>query len=201
MFKNMLCLLIIHLFACAEIFLFLFLSYGGLEPFYSLFSEPILDFFIPALLFFLLSRLLILPIAYKKLENSQNFALVAKFIQKLKQSWRLKTVVLVIAYFSYCNLGASYLDGGFYVKLRNGLFVGLLGNYLALYAYWFIESKIKNIIQKYRQKQNVNKLQNMELNGNTFISERNLYLILIHEIKRSTNEYYNMRLALGLEVA
>jgi hypothetical protein len=41
----------------------------------------------------------------------------------------------------------------------------------------------------------------MELNGNTFISERNLYLILIHEIKRSTNEYYNMRLALGLEVA
>jgi predicted Co/Zn/Cd cation transporter (cation efflux family) len=148
--KNVFCLLIIHLFASAEFFLFLFTSYGGLEPFYSLFSKPILDFFLPALLFFLLSRLLVLPIAYKKLEKSQRFDLVAKFIQRLKQSWHLKIVVLVIAYFSYCNLGASYLDGGFYVKLRNGFFVGLLGNYLVLFAYWFIENKIKQIIQKYR---------------------------------------------------
>jgi hypothetical protein len=28
--------------------------------------------------------------------------------------------------------------------------LGLLGNYLVLFAYWFIENKIKQIIQKYR---------------------------------------------------
>ncbi len=150
-FKNILCLLIIHIFfASPEIYIFLFIRFGGYEPFYSLFSEVILEFLIPTTLIIIFGRLLVLPIAYKKLENSKKFELVAKFIQKLKQSFRLKIIVLIIAYFSYWSFGFSYFDDGFYIQLQNGIILGLLGNYLVLFAYWFIEDKIKNIIQKHR---------------------------------------------------
>jgi hypothetical protein len=92
---------------------------------------------------------LVLPIAYKKLENSQKFDLVAKFIQRLKQSWCLKIVVLVIAYFSFWAVGFPYFYYGFYPQLIHSLVFGLMGNYLVLYAYWFIEDKIKKIKQKH----------------------------------------------------
>jgi hypothetical protein len=144
-------MLIIHLFANVGSFVVLLLGILVLSRFDDVTPpEYYIYSLVPLIMFLTFGRLLVLPIAYKKLEKSQRFDLVAKFIQRLKQSWCLKIVVLVIAYFSYCNLGASYLDGGFYVKLRNGFFVGLLGNYLVLFAYWFIENKIKQIIQKYR---------------------------------------------------
>lgn len=149
-FKNITCLLLIHIFANIEIGLTLFMKFGGIEPFYRIYSEVYIEYLIPAMLILIFGRLFVLPIAYKKLENSQEFDLIAKFIQKLKQSFRLKIVVLILAYFSYWSLGFSYFDDGFYIQLRNGIILGLLGNYLVLFAYWFIEDKIKEIIQKYR---------------------------------------------------
>jgi len=82
-------------------------------------------------------------------KNLQKFDLVAKFIQKLKQSFRLKFAVLIIAYFSFWSIGFPYFDDGFYIQLLNSIIFGLLGNYLVLFVYWFIENNIKNILQKH----------------------------------------------------
>lgn len=144
-FKNILCLIIIHILANFEIYLFLFIRFGVYEPFYSLFSEIIFEYFIPIILTIIFGRLLILPIAYKKLENSQKFDLIAKFIQKLKKSFRFKIFVLIVAYFSYLPDGWPYIRNEFYVQLKQGIVFGLLGNYLVLFIYWFIEDKVKNI--------------------------------------------------------
>ena len=92
-------------------------------------------------------RLLVLPVAYKKLENSENFYLVSKFIKKLKQSNYLKLTMLVIAYFCYCPTGLPYFSKDFYGQLIQGLIFGLLGSYVILYVYWYIEDKIKNRIK------------------------------------------------------
>lgn len=149
-FKNILCLIIIHIFAnigsCVILLLGIVMlsRFGDRTPIdYTLFLDSLI-------ILFTFGRLLVLPIAYKKLENSQKFDLVAKFIQNLKQSFRLKIAVLIIAYFSYRSLGFPYFDNGFYAQLFQSVIFGLLGNYIVLFAYWFIENKIKNIIQKHR---------------------------------------------------
>ena len=55
------------------------------------------------------------------------------------------------------------------------------------------------------EKFNVDKLQTLEPFYNTNLSQNNglnnLYVDLVSILKRSTQEYYNMRLALGIEVA
>jgi hypothetical protein len=144
-------MLVIHLIANIGAFVLLFLGILTLSRFDDITPpEYYIYSLVPLIMFLTFGRLLVLPIAYKKLENSQKFDLVAKFIQRLKQSWRLKIVVLVIAYFSFQSVGFPYFYWGFYSQLVNGIFLGLLGNYLVLFAYWFIENKIKQIIQKYR---------------------------------------------------
>ena len=95
----------------------------------------------------LIGRLFILPYAYKKLENSANYKLVSKFIHKLKQSNYLKLIVLVIAYVIFWPLGCPWFDSGFYGQLIQSVFLGLVGNYIVLYIYWYIEAKIKNRIK------------------------------------------------------
>ena len=95
----------------------------------------------------LIGRLFILPYVYKKLENSANYKLVSKFIHKLKQSNYLKLIVLVIAYFIFWPLGCPWFSSGFYGQLIQSVLLGLVGNYLVLYIYWFIEDKIKNRIK------------------------------------------------------
>ena len=87
------------------------------------------------------------PLVYKKLENSANYNLVSKFIQKLKQSNYLKLIVLVIAYFIYWHVGFPSSNCGFYGQLIQSVFLGLVGNYLVLYIYWYIEDKIKSRIK------------------------------------------------------
>ena len=68
----------------------------------------------------------------------------SKFIHKLKQSNYLKLIVLVIAYFIFWPLGCPWFDSGFYGQLIQSVFLGLVGNYIVLYIYWYIEDKIKN---------------------------------------------------------
>jgi hypothetical protein len=155
-------MLIIHLFANVGSFVVLLLGILVLSRFDDVTPpEYYIYSLVPIIMLFTFGRLLVLPIAYKKLENSQKFDLVAKFIQRLKQSWRLKIIVLIIAYFSFWAVGFPYFFGGFYTQLIDGIvfgfytqlidgiFFGLLGNYLVLYAYWFIEDKIKKIKQKH----------------------------------------------------
>jgi hypothetical protein len=143
--KNILCLLIIHLFVYALPFV---LPNIGVFVLVSIIDEEVLMkyyniFSLVLLVALTLIRFMVLPIVYKKLENSRRFDLVAKFIQRLKQSWCLKFVVLVIAYFSFWSILFPYFFGGFYLQLSSGLLFGLLGDYLVLFVYWFIEDKIK----------------------------------------------------------
>lgn len=46
----------------------------------------------------------------------------------------------------------------------------------------------------------VDKITNLEPSENIIVSEKSLCSSLIHVMKESTNEYYNMRLTLGSEI-
>ena len=143
--KNIVCLLLINIFANAsplEGCLILILMYYKFTDDISVLQLKGLAVLVVIIHILLFLRLLVLPFAYKKLENSTNYALVSKFIHKLKQSNYLKLIVLVIAYFCYCPTGLPYFSGDVYGQLIQGAIFGLLGSYIVLYIYWFIEEKI-----------------------------------------------------------
>ena len=147
LFKNIICLLLINIFANAsplEGCLILILMYHKFTDEISVLQLNGLTVLVIIIYLLLILRLLVLPFAYKKLENSQNYKLVSQFIHKLKQSNYLKLTVLVIAYFCYCPTGLPYFSGDFYHQLIQGLIFGLLGSYIVLFIYWYIEDKIKN---------------------------------------------------------
>ena len=148
--KNIICLLLINIFANAsplEGCLILILMYDKFTDDISVLQLKGLAVLVVIIHILLFLRLLVLPFAYKKLENSANYDLVSKFIHKLKQSNYLKLTVLVIAYFCYCPTGLPYFSGDFYGQLIQGLIFGLLGSYIVLFAWWHIEAKIKNRIK------------------------------------------------------
>lgn len=148
--KNIICLLLINIFANAsplEGCLILILMYDKFTDDISVLQLKGLAVLVVIIHILLFLRLLVLPFAYKKLENSANYDLVSKFIHKLKQLNYLKLTVLVIAYFCYCPTGLPYFSGDFYGQLIQGLIFGLLGSYSVLFAWWYIEAKIKNRIK------------------------------------------------------
>ena len=148
--KNIICLLLINIFANAsplEGCLILILMYDKFTDDISVLQLKGLAVLVVIIHILLFLRLLVLPFAYKKLENSANYDLVSKFIHKLKQSNYLKLTVLVIAYFCYCPTGLPYFSGDFYGQLIQGLIFVLLGSYIVLFAWWYIEAKIKNRIK------------------------------------------------------
>ena len=148
--KNIICLLLINIFANAsplEGCLILILMYDKFTDDISVLQLKGLAVLVVIIHILLFLRLLVLPFAYKKLENSANYDLVSKFIHKLKQLNYLKLTVLVIAYFCYCPTGLPYFSGDFYGQLIQGLIFGLLGSYIVLFAWWYIEAKIKNRIK------------------------------------------------------
>ena len=145
--KNIICLLIINIIASIGSFVIILLVIAMFEPSDNIISKIFYNFSFQIIFMILIGRLFILPYAYKKLENSANYKLVSKFIHKLKQSNYLKLLVLVIAYFIFWPLGCPWFDSGFYGQLIQSVLLGLVGNYLVLYIYWFIEDKIKNRIK------------------------------------------------------
>ena len=142
--KNIICLLIINIIASIGSFVIILLVIAMFEPSDNIISKIFYNFSFQIIFMILIGRLFILPYAYKKLENSANYKLVSKFIHKLKQSNYLKLIVLVIAYFIFWPLGCPWFDSGFYGQLIQSVFLGLVGNYIVLYIYWYIEDKIKN---------------------------------------------------------
>lgn len=145
--KNIACLLIINIIASIGSFVIILLVIAMFEPSDNIISKIFYNFSFQIIFIILIGRLFILPYAYKKLENSANYKLVSKFIHKLKQSNYLKLIVLVIAYFIFWPLGCPWFSSGFYGQLIQSVLLGLVGNYLVLYIYWFIEDKIKNRIK------------------------------------------------------
>ena len=142
--KNIACLLIINIIASIGSFVIILLVIAMFEPSDNIISKIFYNFSFQIIFMILIGRLFILPYAYKKLENSANYKLVSKFIHKLKQSNYLKLLVLVIAYFIFWPLGCPWFSSGFYGQLIQSVLLGLVGNYLVLYIYWFVEDKIKN---------------------------------------------------------
>ena len=142
--KSIICLLIINIIASIGSFVIILLGIAMFEPSDNIISKIFYNFSFQIIFMILIGRLFILPYAYKKLENSANYKLVSKFIHKLKQSNYLKLIVLVIAYFIFWPLGCPWFDSGFYGQLIQSVFLGLVGNYIVLYIYWYIEDKIKN---------------------------------------------------------
>ena len=141
--KSIICLLIINIIASIGSFVIILLGIAMFEPSDNIISKIFYNFSFQIIFMILIGRLFILPYAYKKLENSANYKLVSKFIHKLKQSNYLKLIVLVIAYFIFWPLGCPWFDSGFYGQLIQSVFLGLVGNYIVLYIYWYIEDKIK----------------------------------------------------------
>lgn len=141
--KNIACLLMINIIASIGSFVIILLVIAMFEPSDNIISKIFYNFSFQIIFMILIGRLFILPYAYKKLENSANYKLVSKFIHKLKQSNYLKLIVLVIAYFIFWPLGCPWFDSGFYGQLIQSVLLGLVGNYLVLYLYWFVEDKIK----------------------------------------------------------
>ena len=142
--KSIICLLIINIIASIGSFVIILLGIAMFEPYDNLIAKIFYDFSFQIILLIVIGRLFVLPFTYNKLENSQNYKLISKFIHKLKQSNYLKLIVLVIAYFIFWPLGCPWFDSGFYGQLIQSVFLGLVGNYIVLYIYWYIEDKIKN---------------------------------------------------------
>ena len=142
--KNIVCLLIINMIASIGSFAIILLGIAMFEPADNIFAKIFYDFSFQIILLIVIGRLFVLPFAYNKLENSINYKLVSKFIKKLKQSIYLKLTVLLIAYFIFWPFGFQWFDSGFYGQLIQSVFLGLVGNYLVLYIWWYIEDKIKN---------------------------------------------------------
>ena len=142
--KNILCLLFVNVVAGIGSFVIILLGIAMFEPYDNLIAKIFYEYWIQIILLIVIGRLFILPFAYKKLENSQKYKLVSQFIHKLKQSNYLKLTVLIIAYFIFWPFGFPYFDSGFYGQLIQSVLLGLAGNYIVLYIYWYIEDKIKN---------------------------------------------------------
>lgn len=142
--KNIVCLLIINMIASIGSFAIILLGIAMFEPADNIFAKIFYDFSFQIILLIVIGRLFVLPFAYNKLENSINYKLVSKFIKKLKQSIYLKLTVLLIAYFIFWPFGFQWFDSGFYGQLIQSVFLGLVGNYLVLYIWWYIEDKTKN---------------------------------------------------------
>lgn len=152
--ENVVLLLVINFFANGS-YTFLamvVLSFKlGFSDNLSMTEEVVLAFGIIVMCILLFLHIFVLPIAYKKLEKSKKFIYISRFIKRLKQSWKLKLIVLVIAYFS-C-FPRSFFSGEFAGEFIGGIMFGLLGSYIVLYVYWYIE----DIIQKDKMNGLINK--------------------------------------------
>lgn len=142
--KNIVCLLIINMIAGIGPFVIILLGIAMFEPADNIFAKIFYDFSFQIILLIVIGRLFVLPFAYNKLENSINYKLVSKFIKKLKQSIYLKLTMLVIVYFIHFPIGFPSFNINFFEQLIQNIFLGLFGNYLVLYIWWYIEDKIKN---------------------------------------------------------
>ena len=143
--KNIFCLLIINLVASIGYLVLFILVFGMMM------SESSLMFNVSlaTMLTIIFARLFVLPIAYKKLEKSQEFELVAKFIQKLKSSFYLKIIVLIFAYiFDIIICLIIFRDIKYVFNIVDVLVQSLFFCYIVLFIYWFVEDKIKKIKDK-----------------------------------------------------
>lgn len=143
-FKNIVCLLMINLIACM----------GYLVPYIStlyiiaIMGDKISIKFIYCLMiisiFIILGRLFVLPIAYKKIENFENFKLLSEFIKKVRNSFYLKIIVLIIVYLFDRFICFISFNTEPAFRISHNVLVNLSGCYIVLFVYWYIEDKIKN---------------------------------------------------------
>ena len=103
--------------------------------------------FVFLFLLFFLVRLIILPIVYTYLEKNTKHNFIKIFIYKLRTSWFVKFLILLLTLIPtiidlFCLEGYFFFDTHLF---RSALFLGLFGSYLILFLYWFIVDIIKHI--------------------------------------------------------
>ena len=112
-------------------------------------SENIIGFILCflTLIFLFLLRLMSLPLLYFYLERNTKHDIVKIFIHKLKTSWLVKFLVLLLSLIPTI-INIFYLDRRFFFDssfFGIALLLGLFGSYLILFLYWFIVDIIKHI--------------------------------------------------------
>ncbi len=143
---NIVCLIFVNF--CADIFWaeillnFLFLVKYAEETSYDIFTTALL-FLSNAIL--VIGHFFVLPICYKIMEKRKYFEISQKFIKLLKNSNIAKFVTLLLAFILF----PPFMD--FYnisERIILQLIFSLLGSYIVLFIYWWIEDKIKARKQK-----------------------------------------------------
>ncbi len=144
--KNIFCLLIINLVASMGYLVLFILVFGMMM---SGESELRFNISLATILIIIFARLFVLPIAYKKLENSRKTELAAKFIQKLKHSFYLKVIILIVAYiYDIIACLIIFRNVEYAFQIVDILIQSLLFCYIVLFIYWFVEDKIKQLREK-----------------------------------------------------
>ncbi len=107
-----------------------------------------------------LSRIVILPVIYEYIENKSENLILKNFIFHLKKSHKAKFYVLLINTIYtfilisltlniYSNFDIKFFIFIFVVSILMSLFFGLMGSYIALYLYWYLNKKfykLRNIL-------------------------------------------------------
>ena len=133
-----------NILANYSFFGFLYICLG---MFLLMYDNDLVFVFIFLFLLFFLVRLIILPIVYTYLEKNTKHNVVKIFIYKLRTSWMVKILILLLTLIPtiidlFCLEGYFFFDTHLF---RSALFLGLFGSYLILFLYWFIVDIIKHI--------------------------------------------------------
>ena len=141
--RNMLMLYIVNfLLADTAIFvLFLLILAGFLEKYIYLILAIII----------MIGRLFVLPNFYNWFVRFAKDEYIQKFLYKIRQSMKVKLLVAILSPIPFiieCFLLFNFAESNFLEIFKGiitlyafSLFAGLLGSYLVLYLYWFVEDK------------------------------------------------------------
>lgn len=105
-------------------------------------------------LIIIIARLFILPVFYNWFKNIAKDKYIQDFLYKLRYSRKTKLLVLFLSPIPFI-IEIYLLSNGYTTILKEllreiatlyiySLFCGLLGSYVVLFIYWFIEDKIKS---------------------------------------------------------
>ena len=99
----------------------------------------------------MVSRIVILPVVYQYIEEKSDNLILKNFIFNLKKSLKTQILVLFVSliysYLLVLNIFAKsdfdiyYAMFLFVLSIFLSLFVGLMGDYIALYLYWYLNNK------------------------------------------------------------
>ncbi len=98
------------------------------------------------LAFFAIFKIIILPITYRYFEKHSNSVIVVNFIKRLKSSWKLKLIMLILTSISpifFMLIMTFPSEDQLKFAFLSFPFMLSSPSYLALFLWWWIEDLIK----------------------------------------------------------